>query len=167
MTIWLADKSIEDLVKIPLNVNQRLLVNPNNDNEVYVWRNWNIHYRLSSDKERVMLGMRKGSNIRYEVFMEDVRGCVAPTQHVFRDKNGKTQELSYLDVKVWDQIPEGYRDVILFHEIIEGIYMDKGLKSPEPHNLSVTETIEYILKHLSPREKETYSDLISTLKFRE
>ena len=158
MTIWLANKTLEDLVKIPLELkNERLNIEPNKDNEVYVFDDFLVHYKLVSEGTMDYFGSAPISKYL---------GTALPFYHQFKDVNGKLDILDYWIVELWDQIPEGFRDVIFFHEIIELKYLSQNFEISKAHNLSVNETKEYLQKHLSIIEKRKYSKLIDSMKER-
>ena len=149
MTIWLADKCLDDLVQIPLSLdNGRLDVQPNEDNHVYVVNKHFYHYQLIPEET---------SELKKHGY--DIGGSFARVgyrYHLFRDDSGNIQKLKYWDLELWDRIPEELRDVFFYHEVTEAIHLAKGLTQPEAHTLARVADLIYRQENLSLEEQEQF-----------
>ena len=63
---------------------------------------------------------------------------------------------SYQDILVFAEIPEKFRDVFFYHEVVEAIHMDKGITQAKAHELARTADLEYRNKHLSVKEQREF-----------
>jgi hypothetical protein len=93
-----------------------------------------------------------------------VWGTVGNPTHHFIDKNKQRQEISFLEIKIWEKIPEGFKDIIFYHEFMEGKFIKQNLKQDTPHNLSVIKTRKYIDRFLSREEKDKYKSFIKRMQ---
>ena len=154
--IHLGGKSIDDLAIVPFELgDSRLQSNPNSANEVYRWRRVLFHYVLPIECIAI-----NGTPIPK---LERTYGNFSKAVHLFLDGEGNRRRLSYYEVQVWSRIPEEFRDVVLYHELVELYATRKGLQYPKSHYLAEKATDKYIDKHLTPRQKKRFLETLKKL----
>ena len=149
MTIWLAGKSLDDLVQIPLSLDERRLdVRPSERNNVYVVDGHFFHYQLMPEEPPQI------TKYGFDIGRQFAR--VGDAVHGFRDGSGTKQELRYWNIELWNRIPEEFRDVFFYHEVIEATHMAEGLPQPKAHELARAADLTYRKKHLGVEEQERF-----------
>ena len=154
MTIWLVDGSVDDLVRIDLEIGGRLDVPPNKDNELYQVGALSFHYRTTP----IVTRSSDGSFNIGEVY-----GQVNRPRHCFRDRDGTFQEFEYWLIEVCDRVKEEYRDIVFYHELRELEALVEGIKQPEAHEVAVRKTDEYLERHLGAEGKKHFEEYIEQL----
>lgn len=148
MTLWLVGKTLDDIVRISLCLDEkRLQVTPNRNNEAYDCQGLLIHYQLlSAQPEWRRYGFDIGTRL----------GRTGLAEHFFRDASGNRQSIKYWHIELWDRIPPEFRDIIFFHEVVESKELAKGLPQPEAHAIASAAHEEYLQKYLSPEERDRF-----------
>jgi len=149
MTIWLVGKYLDDIVQIPLSLDEgRLDVRPNEDNNVYVVDGHFFHYQIILKEPQEII------NYGFNIGRQFAR--VGNARHFFRDGSGSKQELKYWNIEVWNRIPEEFKDIFFYHEVIEAIHIAKGLPQPKAHELASAADLTYKQKYLSVEQQEQF-----------
>lgn len=157
MSIWLAYKSIEDLVKISLDLScGRLKVEPNKDNHVYDLNGRYIHYSvIPAEKDIKIFGQ---GHISKQI------ARTIPVRHIFVDASFNRQRFDYRSVELWENIPEEFRDIFFFHEAVESINLENGLLQSEAHALASDAHKKYIAKYLAAEEQIRFKAALGILE---
>lgn len=148
MTLWLVGKTLEDIIRLPISLDEkRLTVAPNSDNEAYECWGLLVHYQLiPAQPELREYGLDIGTRL----------GRTGLAEHFFRNASGNRQAIQYWHVELWDRIPPEFRDIIFFHEVIESRELAKGLPQPKAHAIASAAHEEYLQKYLSPEERDQF-----------
>jgi len=152
--IWLAGKSIDDIIKVPLEIKGRLSVRANYNNEVYLFNNSLIHYQVipSNPKLRIY-----GWDIAVNV------GLFYEIEHSFFDCNKVLQELKFWQIDIWDKIPEEFRDVVFYHELMEHDYLKEELSVYEAHKKAFIKEQVYVSKFLGLEQLKIFQNVLKDL----
>src|SRR3989344_3001501 len=152
MAIDLDGKSLEDLIKIPLTLgNERLSVQPHQDNEVYVVDGHFFHYQLIPEEPPEM--KEYGWDITTQLAGV---GYYTPFSD---DSWGNQQSVGYWGIELWDKIPEEWRDIFVYHEIIEALSIENGFSREKAHALAKQADTNYRQKYLSDEQQEQFEAL--------
>ncbi len=157
MAIWLVGRTVEDLVRklVLIGDNKRISVRPNANNEVYEYSCGLIHYQLAPAAPALA---------KYGWDIGDQFGRITSPIHEFKDVNGEFQKFKYFGIDIWDAVPEEFRDVIFWHELVELESLTKGTIQPDAHKLAVRKTEKYVQKKLTLEEQDRFNKCIEDLK---
>ncbi|MBI4152297.1 hypothetical protein HY495_01190 [Candidatus Woesearchaeota archaeon] len=151
MTINLAGQSLDNLIRITFVMGeQRWKVHPNEDNRVYVIEGLLFHYQLITEESPEM--KKLGSDISEQL------ARIGFYRHPFSDFSGKDQEIGYWGIELWEKIPEEWRDIFFYHEIIEGQHIERGLSWREAHLLAKQADLAYREKHLNAEQQRQFKE---------
>ncbi len=152
MTLWLLDKSREDLKTVPLIVGRgRLDIRPNDFNEFYRYRNDLFHYFLNEN----ILWLGNDGRLNYG------ENCCRLYSIRNRCKDGK---IDFYIVELWDKLKD-FGDVFFYHTLSELSALNKGLKQPEAHYDAESKTMDYIDSFLTSEDQQNLERLIKRLGF--
>lgn len=158
MGIWLVGKSLEDITKIPLLIEgKRLKVKPNSFNEIYDFKGIPIHYQIEKENQE---------NKKYRWDISDNIGRARRTEHTFEDNKGTSQKFNYWTIELWNKIPEEFRDVIFFHELIELDSDEKGIHYPASHELATEAHENYISRYLDKIQQICFHNCMEQIRKR-
>jgi len=132
--IELNGKTEKNLTPIPLFLEEgRLVVSPNNDNCVYVIEGHLFHYQLLSENNSDIA--RNLARASQEI-------------HSFKNRMGSFG-LMYVNIELWDRIPDEFRDVFFYHEAVEVLHTIRGFLPVDAHQLARMSDLNYRMKYLS------------------
>lgn len=153
MVIMLGRKTLEDLVEIQLVLGRRLDVRPNEPNEVYIYEGIPIHYLVvESTPQFPVTDISSSIGNIYKV----------PYRYISQD--GTSQLYEHWRLEIWDRVPEEFRDIVFYHELIEMDQIHQGIEYNLAHEFATEKTEEYIERHLSPEEKTRFEQVMSNLE---
>ena len=146
--IWLGGKDISDLVKIPITLgSERLNLKPNADNELYKLNRNLVHYQLVPEHQSLS---------KYGLNIADSYARVGLNHHFYIDSKHKKRKLAFWSLEVWDKIEDEFKDVFVYHELVEMKYLSLYHNRKFAHKTAVKSTRDYIQNHLSKAEQETF-----------
>jgi hypothetical protein len=156
MTIWLVGKKLDDIVRIPLVMDgKRLKVRPNSLNEVYDFYGIPVHY---IEEEENLESKTPSQNIANSL------GKINSAEHVFKDYRGKKGKFNFWTVTLWNKIPDKFKDVIFYHELIELNNFGKVVYAPLAHEFARKAEREYVCTYLPKKDQEEYSKFLRKME---
>jgi len=156
VAIKLAGKALDDLVYYPLSIGEeRLQIEPNEDNELYDYNGMHIHYQI---REAAPEFRDRGMDISADI------GWGFLAYSLFDNKEGKLENYNYAIIDIWDAVLEKYRDIIFIHELVEIQQRSAGTSRKDAHQYAIKEHEAYMKKYLSKKDQKAFRDHIKHLK---
>jgi len=142
MVIWLEGKNLDDLVKIPLSLNEgRWDLKRNETDSVYQIEGQLFHCSP------------------HTAFLDVARfkylAGGGESECEFKDPSGNQQKVRYWLVELSTEIPEEFLDVFFYHQVTEFLHKAKKIPYQEAHGLASVADQAYRQKYLSAEQQES------------